>query len=88
VTEPIAETDSRLSFIPVDAESPEGEVIHRKNRWWIVHPEKGLLIWRGFSAQCNSDKRIAESLRDRLYPWAEVRFIPSVFTREAEERNG
>lgn len=79
----VSEDDTRLSYIPFDeAVEPMGGTIEcRKDRWWIVHPQRGLIIWKGFSPQCNHDKGIAERVRDKLYPWAEVRFFPSVFTR-------
>ena len=80
----VTENNKDLSFIPLEEAltPPEGIVYHRVNRWWVVHPTKGLVIWRRFSAQCNSDKRCIEHIRDRLYPWAEIHFMPSVFTRE------
>lgn len=60
-----------------------------KDRWFVVTPgSKMLIFWQpdkkrygkltGASPQCNSTKEIAESLRDKMYPWAEVKFFERV----------
>lgn len=51
------------------------------NRWWIVD-DGCILFYRGRAPQCNSQKEIAEAIRDRLYPNAEVRFLPVVYRRQ------
>lgn len=83
----IAEDDPRLSFVPFDvaATPPPGLIDHHKDRWWIVHPEKGILYWtknkgRDRFPQCNSHKSIAE-IWLKMFPWAEIRFMPSVFNK-------
>ncbi len=75
-------------FMPFDKISEAGGIVnHIKNRWWIVHPEKGLCFHpysdksqrpQNCSPQCNSSRAIIESLRDRLRPEFEVRFFESV----------
>jgi len=50
------------------------------DRWWIVHPEKGLPLFRGWSPQCNSSERVARTIAE-MYPWAEVRFLPVAYIR-------
>jgi len=46
--------------------------------YWIVVDEC-LLFYKKTAPQCNSDKRIAELVRNKLYPEAEVRQIPFVY---------
>ncbi len=55
------------------------------NWWWIVL-DGCVLFYRGFAAQRNKDKELTESIRDKLYPGAEVRFIPVAYldSRERE----
>ncbi len=80
--------DPRLRFISLDKAiiPPPGLIEHLDDRWWAVHPTKGLIFYRprgmNFdSPQCNSNENITKDLRDRLYPWADIKFIPSVFRR-------
>ncbi len=58
------------------------------DRWWTVHPEKGLAFYypvrykavnRYSSPQCNTEERIAEHIRKKLYPDHELEFISAVF---------
>lgn len=48
------------------------------NRWWIVKDEC-VMLFKGWSPQCNSEKKISESIRDKIYPGAVVRFLEAVF---------
>lgn len=84
-----AEDSNRLEFIPLEAATlaPSGLIEHIKDHWWCVHPKKGVIFfkphpkWPG-TPQCNANEEIALGICKRLYhPWAEVRFIPSVFRR-------
>lgn len=82
-------------FVPFEEAStpPSGLINHIKDRWWAVHPEKGVLFYitrnsagREImrSPQCNADKRIIEPLLEKNYSFLgplEVRQIPSVFHR-------
>lgn len=82
----IEENDKRLKFVPLDeATTPPGGLIqHLKNRWWVVHPSKGVTYWVSgglCSPQCNSNQTVTEHFRESMYPWCEVRFISSVFRR-------
>lgn len=78
-----------LSFVPIDeATVPPGGIInHYKDRWWAVCPERGVVFHRANkrsksgSPQCNGNEVIARKVIGGLYPWAEIRFIPSVFVR-------
>lgn len=81
----VADDDKRLKFVPLDqaADPPSGLIEHLKDRWWVTHPERGLVFWvtgQLKSPQCNSSESIARHLA-QMYPWAEVRFVPSVFRR-------
>ena len=71
-------------FVPVEKATvpPPGLIEHLKDRWWLVHPERGLAFFdeRAMSPQCNSNETIARHLA-RNHPWAEVQFFPSVFRR-------
>lgn len=58
------------------------------DRWWTVHPKKGLAFYhpsnsesryRYSAPQCNNEKRIAEHIRARLYPDHKLEFIAAVF---------
>jgi len=81
---PIPEDHPRLVFLPFDkaVDPPSGLIEHLKDHWWVVHPIKGLVFWdkRNQSPICNSNKTLTERFT-KFYPWAEVRFFPSVFRR-------
>lgn len=77
----------KLVYLPFDKLSYyTGIVMHLRNHWWSVHPERGLIFWSGEkhpsiergSPQCNANEVTARSLRDKLYPWAELRYFMSV----------
>ena len=67
------------------------------NRWWTVHPEKGVAFYctrrRGFdlepgvadepSPQCNSDEYSCRRIQQSLYPDCETKFLPVVFVGHA-----
>jgi hypothetical protein len=71
-----------------DAKKPQdGEVL--VDRWWIYHPEKGLLFVRfpgnWFAAQCNRDKRVTDKIHDSLYKDLGVCYMAEVYL--AYDRN-
>lgn len=81
--------DWRLVYMPeADIEKASGICSVMRNHWFMVHPERGLLFYqsnrrrkgqlRGASAQCNADRTVAEHLRQKLWPWAELRFYERV----------
>jgi hypothetical protein len=82
---PTPEDNPRLFFLSVEKAvvPPPGIIEHIKDHWWSVHPTKGLIFWdkRARSPQANSNEDIARRLQQSLYPWAECRFIPSVFRK-------
>lgn len=90
----IEKDDPRLRFISLDkvASAPSGLVWNYTNRFWAVCPERGVMFWKpkkrwpGFGApQCNSEESIAKSIQEKLYPWAEVKFLPSVFIKASPD---
>jgi hypothetical protein len=78
--EHIHEDDPRLTFTLLEKAivPPTGLIEHIKDKWWIVHPVKGVVYFRKHSPQCNSDQEISRRFL-AMYPWAELRHIPSVF---------
>lgn len=64
--------------IPVDVATVprDGEVII--DRWWIVKDE-AIIIWGGFSPQCNRNRQIAQSLIPNVHRGAEARLIAAVY---------
>lgn len=69
----IEETDPRLTFYnQEEALPPNGSVVIR-GYWWITRPGLGVLVWRGRSPQCNTNRSIVDRLA-AMYPWAEVRY--------------
>jgi len=58
------------------------------NRWFAVHPKRGLVFYQpqggsrkgkfaGASPQCNGDERIARHIAKTM-PWAEIKFFDAV----------
>ena len=84
VRDRVAENDARLIFVPLEKATvpPPGLIEHIANSWWVVHPEKGVVFWdkKYMSPQCNTNELLTKRFA-AMYPWAEVRFIPSVFRR-------
>jgi hypothetical protein len=80
----MSQTISELvfTFVPFEKaiDPPPDLIKHWKNHWWIVHPEKGLAFYRGSFPQANTNEVITRRLATN-YPWAEVRFFPSVFMK-------
>lgn len=77
----IAEDDARLKFMPLEQATvpPSGYIKHLRNRYWVVHPSKGLVFWREWSSpQCHDSRASAMALFSD-YPWATITHIPSVF---------
>jgi len=76
----VTKDDKNISFIPFSkaVAAPEGNIYHCKNRWWCCDPERGLILWRG-RPQCNSNELVARLLQAGIYPWAELKFMPSAF---------
>jgi hypothetical protein len=71
---PGIDTLKHITYIPLDnlTRPHEGQVM--ADRWWIVDPEKGALVYKKFAPQCNRDEMIARRILD-MYPGCVVRHI-------------
>lgn len=84
----LPEIDPRFVFVAFDtATTPPDDIIqHFKDRWWVVHPDKGIVYWKHnenhMSPLCNRTEELAKRICASMCgPWAEVKFFPSVFRR-------
>jgi hypothetical protein len=81
------ENDEKLTFVPLDVLTKypsEGFFRHYVDCYWIMHPEKGAISYRmgkrgPLAPQCNRKEVVTQLICDKIYPWAEVCHIPSVF---------
>ena len=78
---------SKLKHAPIALMSQPKDGTVMLNKYWCVHPEKGLAYWdRGgrsfaeerYSPQCNSDKRVSERLVS-MHEDHVVEKIPAVY---------
>lgn len=82
----MGEDDPRLLYMPLSETTSRSGPCHAvQNSWWAVHPERGLIFFaRGRKSiahaapQCNRDKNVAEMVIGKLYPWAQIVFVPLV----------
>jgi len=86
----IEATDPRIVYLPEDKIlDGTGHCDVMRNRWFCIHPERGLMFWQaetrrrkgslvGAAPQCNTNEAIARDIQSRLFPWAEVKFFPVV----------
>lgn len=75
----IERDDKNLSFISMEeATTPREGTSVMLNRWWSVDPERGLMVWRKYSVQCNQHESIARKV-GAMYPWADTVFMPIVY---------
>lgn len=79
--------DPRLDFINPDRKAPRGRECQTMiGCWWIYVEGRGVAIYSRHFPQCNPVKEVAEKLRDKLYPWAEVRFFQSVIVSYGNQK--
>lgn len=85
---PCNRKNPKLNFVPLDIATvpPGGMIQHYKDKWWAIDPEYGLIFWEPGkispgSPQCNANEDTARTLTEKVYPWAYVAFLPSVFVR-------
>lgn len=82
----------RYITIPLDIiEMPRSGEVYA-DRFWVHMPGAGVLFWRGpqmrgWSPQCNGDRRIPEKLLGR-YPGAEVIHVPAAHLGHWDEEWG
>jgi hypothetical protein len=73
----------RLEYLDFEkaGQPRDGQVV--TDRWWVVHPERGLAFYRVArdyrAPQCNHDRRLVNSLIADLYPGHEARHVAVVF---------
>lgn len=86
-----------IFYVPEDLATTPAEGHCYVNRWWTVHPEKGIAFYcarrRSYflepgeedepSPQCNSDEYTSRILTERNHPECTVKHIPAVFIRHA-----
>ena len=76
----IPEDHRDLTYLSLEeAQTPRDGALVMVDRWWSCHPEKGLIFWRRYSPQCNTNERINKKLTAQLYPWAEAQFMHVVY---------
>lgn len=86
----IAQDDLRLVFMKEeDVLNATGYCQIIRDRWFMVHPgTRELIFWQpevkrrgkliGASPQCNSSENTAKYIRDKMFPWAEIKFFERV----------
>lgn len=70
-----------LTHMPLDqatADPGEGFWDILVDRWWVHAPGQGLLFY-GKSPQCNRHEGITRKIAAKLYPDAEIIFLPRVY---------
>lgn len=86
-----------IFYIPKDIATTPAEGHCFVNRWWAVHPEKGLAFYMSRkrpyglepgeqdepSPQCNSSEYSARHLIEKLHPECITELIPAVFVGPA-----
>ncbi len=86
-----------IFYVPLETATTPAEGHCFVNRWWTVHPEKGVAFYCSQrrplgldpgeqdepSPQCNSNEFTSRELTRRNHPDCEVVFIPAVFLSEA-----
>ena len=77
-----------IIYLPKDEAVKPREGHCYVDRWWIVHPEKGLAFYlsphatkddRFTSPQCNSNKAVTEVLHKKMYSDHEIKFFTAVY---------
>ena len=83
-----------MFFIPLDVAIAPAEGHCFVNRWWAVHPDKGVAFYAmlfGYyrsdepSPQCHSNEHTARHLMARINPECEVMLLPVVYQWPAQK---
>lgn len=82
----ITEDDKQLVFVPLEeASTPPGGIIEcLKDNFWLYKEGKGILYWKdkyNSYPQCNINRAVVENIKNRMYPWAEIIYVPVVFMK-------
>lgn len=78
--------------VPIGALSTPRDGSVMTDRWWVVRDGRAL-FWRGkgmrgWSPQCNHDRRLPEQLVRKLHPGATVEFIHAAFVGHWDDEVG
>ena len=71
----------KYTKIPVDEiQNPRGKGVVQilEDRWWVVTPQNEILLYRGYTPQCNQNKSIVEMIVKK-HPNCTVQFIELAF---------
>jgi len=81
-SETVEKVSGNYTLVPItEAIKPkDGPQWCYKDRYWAVKDEC-IMFFKGFAPQCNGDKKIAESINQRIHPDCETRFIPVIFRK-------
>lgn len=81
--------DPSVGFIPLDeiAKPIDGVVYCHVDKWFLVHPERGVVchIRRERGRQpvkkimCNANEEVTRRIGALYWPWAEVKQLPLAF---------
>lgn len=75
-----AEIIAAMTYLSVeDATTPTAGAVCSVDRWWAVHPEKGLMFYRRYSPQCNANPDIVRTMIKKMYPECEARHFAVVY---------
>jgi hypothetical protein len=88
----LSEDHPQLRFIPFDQAEKQPIILNGgsydivDDKWWIIHPEKGLCVYvreDGISIpQCNSKEDITKFMTGELMgEWAEAKYIRRAYIR-------
>lgn len=72
----------RMVLVPVeDIKTRKPRVQHQVvfDSWWVVTPGNEVMFHDGRAPQCNTDKRISEMIRKKMYPECSLLFIEQAY---------
>lgn len=75
----ISATDPRLLFN--SQHNPQHGAVVFRGKWWVVDGAGQPLSWKStigsddYTPQCNSREEITRAIQERLYPWAETKYL-------------
>lgn len=82
----------QVLYVPISLATTPANGRCLVDRYWTVHPERGLAFWfepKGYyrseepAPQCNSSEVVCLTMTVRLYPGHECRFVPVVYLAHA-----
>jgi hypothetical protein len=68
-----------ITYVPLtELVKPRERSTVMLDRWWVVHPDKGALIYRRYAHQCNRQREVVDRLL-KMYPGCHAEFIPVAY---------